>query len=90
MNHLMSCREAVRRLWRYLDGDLDDLDARRVEEHLEHCVMCCGELEFVGELQGVLASQQTAQLPEDMQDRLVQFLDDLPDVDPSGTEKEGQ
>lgn len=77
MEHPMSCREAVRRLWRYLDGELDDLDSRRVEEHLEHCVVCCGELEFVGELQHVLASQQVTELPGEVQERLDRFLTDL-------------
>ncbi|MGH8777317.1 MAG: anti-sigma factor family protein [Jiangellaceae bacterium] len=73
----MSCREAVRRLWRYLDGELDDLSSRRVEEHLEHCVVCCGELEFVGELQHVLASQQVAELSSEVQERLESFLTGL-------------
>lgn len=50
-----SCVEAVRLLWDYLDGALDDADQTTVTEHLAHCRRCCGEVEFLHELQAVLA-----------------------------------
>lgn len=79
MSPVISCREAVRNLWRFLDEELETGDRERVEDHLEHCVQCCGELEFVRMLQDLLASQQTAELPGDVRVRLDRFVDELTD-----------
>jgi mycothiol system anti-sigma-R factor len=76
----MTCDDAVRRLWRYLDGDLWPGDARRVEAHLERCVACCGELEFSRELRRLLAAQRSAELPADVRERLDRFVDQLDHV----------
>lgn len=75
MTHMIDCREAVRRLWRFLDGELQPGEARRVEEHLDQCVTCCGELEFSRELRKLLDRQRTADLPADVRDRLERFID---------------
>jgi len=77
MKPLISCREAVRRLWRFLDEELVAAEHHDVEEHLEYCVLCCGELEFVRELRGLLGSQHAVELPVDVQVRLEHFVDDL-------------
>ena len=79
MRRLIDCRQAVRRLWHFLDGELEPEDQAQVEEHLEHCVQCCGELEFADELRGLLAAQQTDELPDEVRDRLDQFVEDLTD-----------
>lgn len=80
MRRLISCREAVQQLWRFLDQELDSAEQHSVEEHLEYCVHCCGELEFVRELRDVLGSQRTGYLPADVQDRLENFVDQLDDA----------
>lgn len=36
----MNCMQVGRRLQRYLDDDLDELTARRIMRHLEHCRRC--------------------------------------------------
>lgn len=36
----MNCMQVGRRLQRYLDGEIDDLVARRVRRHLEDCRRC--------------------------------------------------
>lgn len=36
----MNCMQVGRRLQRYLDGDIDDLTARRIMLHLEDCRRC--------------------------------------------------
>ena len=82
MTPLISCREAVRRLWRFLDEELETADHERVKEHLEHCVHCCGELEFVREMQALLVSQQAPEIPDEVQDRLEGLIDEL--TDPGG------
>jgi mycothiol system anti-sigma-R factor len=83
MTRVMSCRDAVRRLWQLLDGDLEAGETQRVEHHLEQCVSCCGELEFARELRRLLDAQRRADLPDDVRERLDQFVDRL------GTPAEG-
>lgn len=80
MKHLISCREAVQQLWRLLDQELDTVERQSVDEHLEYCIHCCGELEFVRELRGLLASQRTYDLPGDVRGRLGHFVDQLGDL----------
>lgn len=54
---MITCAEAVRQLWAYLDRELSGEDRAQVEEHLAFCRTCCGEVEFAQELQRFLASQ---------------------------------
>jgi anti-sigma factor (TIGR02949 family) len=77
---VISCTEAVRRLWQFLDGELESGEAQSVEDHLDECVTCCGELEFSRELRKLLDAQRTADLPVDVRERLERFVDHLDDV----------
>ena len=43
---MISCKEAVARLWTHLDRNLGGPQERELEEHLGLCRHCCGELEF--------------------------------------------
>jgi anti-sigma factor RsiW len=36
----INCRQVGKRLQRYLDGEIDDLTARRIMHHLEDCRRC--------------------------------------------------
>lgn len=53
---MIDCREAVRRMWSYLDHDLDKKPLGEFEEHLDTCVKCCGELEFSRHLRSRVAT----------------------------------
>jgi anti-sigma factor (TIGR02949 family) len=76
-----ACREAIRRLWDYLDGELSSDEHQAVEDHLAFCLRCCGELEFSRELRGMLDRTGQAAIPDEVQDRLERLLDDvLPDL----------
>ncbi|TDE16067.1 zf-HC2 domain-containing protein [Jiangella asiatica] len=74
---MISCVEAVRHLWEFLDQGLPDDANQAVEEHLARCVRCCGELEFARKLRGVLRTATAGQLPDDVRGRLAGFIDDL-------------
>jgi mycothiol system anti-sigma-R factor len=75
VTHVIGCREAVQRLWQFLDGELESGEAQSVEAHLDQCVTCCGELEFSCELRKLLDRQRKAGLPADVRDRLERFVD---------------
>ena len=47
---MITCAEAVRQLWEYLDGVVEEADREAIEEHLSFCRRCCGELDFADSL----------------------------------------
>jgi anti-sigma factor (TIGR02949 family) len=74
---MISCTEAVRDLWEFLDSTLTADGRGNVEEHLARCRNCCGELEFARELRLMLATTATGDLPEDVLRRLHQMIEEL-------------
>jgi mycothiol system anti-sigma-R factor len=42
----MTCEEAVRKLYEYLDHELDTTTAQQLDKHLEICKSCCDHFEF--------------------------------------------
>ncbi len=78
----MNCMQLGRRLQRYLDGDLDDLTARRIVRHLEDCRRCGLEAAAYTEIKASLA-RRSSDVPNDAVTRLRAFgerlvLDGLP------------
>ncbi|TDD72023.1 zf-HC2 domain-containing protein [Jiangella aurantiaca] len=78
---MISCGEAVRHLWEFLDRGLSDENQRAVEEHLAWCVRCCGELEFARSLRQLLRTTAEGGVPDDVRNRLSRFIDDLDHID---------
>lgn len=74
---MISCSEAVRRLWEYLEDQVDADDRIRVEEHLALCRRCCGEAEFTAALRELLRSAAGPDLPPEVERHLTGFLDTL-------------
>jgi mycothiol system anti-sigma-R factor len=74
---MITCAEAVERLWAYLDDALTAADKAALEEHLGVCRVCCGEAEFAQELRGFLARSAVEELPADVRARLIASLDEL-------------
>jgi mycothiol system anti-sigma-R factor len=74
---LITCAQAVERLWAYLDGTLTAADKAALEEHLGFCLNCCGAAEFAQELRGFLSRSASEELPEEVRARLMTTLDEL-------------
>jgi anti-sigma factor (TIGR02949 family) len=74
---MITCAEAVRQLWEYLDGELPVESRAAVEEHLSFCRRCCGEVEFAEELRAFLAREAADDIPDDVRSRLLTTLDGL-------------
>jgi mycothiol system anti-sigma-R factor len=74
---MITCAEAVKQLWEYLDGTLPDVNRAAIEEHLSFCRRCCGEVEFAQELKSFLARDAAEEIPDDVRARLLATLDEL-------------
>lgn len=74
---MISCTEAVRQLWEYLENELEPTDREEVERHLAFCRRCCGEVEFAEELQRFMASSARPTLPEGVAEHLTGLLEEL-------------
>lgn len=59
---MIDCREAVRRMWDYLERALEPTPTEELESHLDICTRCCGELEFNKHLRQMVAERQSAPL----------------------------
>ena len=70
----IECEEAVRRLARYLDGELGDREDAEVERHLETCRSCWSRAEFERRLRSRLADLVQAEVDPDFEDRIRTLL----------------
>lgn len=74
---MIDCREAVRRMWAYLDHSLGDRPVEEFESHLETCQRCCGELEFSRHLRAMVADSDAAPaMPPEVRSRVELLLAD--------------
>lgn len=72
---MIDCREAVRRMWAYLDHELDAKPVSEFEDHLETCRRCCGELEFSRHLRGMVSDVERAPvMPSEVRARIETLL----------------
>ncbi len=53
---MIDCKQAVQRLWGYLDRNLEQAREAELEQHLGLCRHCCGELEFAKQIRDRLAA----------------------------------
>ncbi len=76
---MISCSDAVRQLWEYLDGTVGAVDRTLLEEHLSRCRRCCAELEFAQEMRRFLAESAHEEVPDDVMARFDATLEELSD-----------
>ena len=74
---MITCAEAVRQLWEYLDQAVSERDRQAIDEHLSFCRTCCGEVEFARELRRFLSKHAADELPEDVRSRLLAALEQI-------------
>jgi anti-sigma factor (TIGR02949 family) len=75
---VIPCKDAVSRLWEYLDRNIARVRETELEEHLGVCRHCCGELEFARQLRGLLKrSNDACEATPEVRARLDGFVKDL-------------
>lgn len=82
------CREVGRVLQRYLDGEVDELTARRVARHLEDCLRCGMAAQTYAEIKRSLARQ--GHVDDGTVDRLRAFGERLAAEGDPGGEGDGE
>ncbi|HXG39899.1 MAG TPA: zf-HC2 domain-containing protein [Candidatus Limnocylindrales bacterium] len=79
----IDCREAVRRMWAYLERALERPEADELDVHLETCKRCCGELELARHLRALVAeSERHEPMPPELRARIELLLAGGPSADP--------
>lgn len=72
---MIDCREAVRRMWAYLDHELDAKPVSEFEDHLDTCRRCCGELEFSRHVRDMVGdAERSPVIPPDVRARIETLL----------------
>lgn len=74
---MISCAEAIRALWAYLDDEVSAADRAAIEAHLDVCRQCCGEADFVQELGSFLRHNAVQAVPADVRRRLDGLLAEM-------------
>ena len=74
---MISCEEAVRRLWEHFELPPSVAEQALLDAHLALCRRCCGEAEFATELRGVLRRQPPEDLPPDAAARFEALITQL-------------
>lgn len=74
---MITCADAVRQMWEYVEQELSPVDREKVEQHLDFCRRCCGEMEFAEELRRFLAREPDFEVPPAVTERFEKVLQEL-------------
>lgn len=70
----IDCEEALRRLAKYLDGELGDQEHAAVRRHLETCRSCWSRAEFERRLRTRLGELREGEVSADFERRIRQLI----------------
>jgi mycothiol system anti-sigma-R factor len=68
------CRQALERLYNYLDGELTEARFEEIRHHLEECSPCLEAFDFEAELKTVVAHHCREGVPESLRVRVALAL----------------
>lgn len=71
---MLSCREAVERLWAFIDGELPAEDATAVRSHLEACRRCYPHFDFQKAFCQFLRTRRQEDAPAELRRKILQLL----------------
>ena len=70
----INCEEALKRLFEYIDRELDGHKHDEMQEHLSKCRGCYSRLEFEKKLRRHLKCAAEDKAPEELQDRIKKLI----------------
>jgi mycothiol system anti-sigma-R factor len=68
------CREALHRIYHFLDGELTSVRRREIESHLDSCSPCLQMFGFESELRRVVADKCRDAVPDGLRERIAGAL----------------
>lgn len=71
----ISCEEVIEQLFRYLDGEVDDIVDERIQAHMARCRDCFSRAEFERRLRERVREANESPAPERVRHRIRQVLD---------------
>jgi mycothiol system anti-sigma-R factor len=71
----LDCEEALRRLFDYLDAELQGEPQREMEQHLARCRTCFSRLEFEKRLKTHISDLGSESVPPELERRIRKALD---------------
>lgn len=72
----ISCKEALTRIYEYLDGELEGASHQQVEEHFRICTRCYPHLRLEERFRArVREALERATVPADLERRVLELLD---------------
>ena len=72
---MIPCEEASARLFKYLDGELEDVSEEEVRRHLAVCEACYPRVQFEKHfLEALQRSQNGGRVSESLRERVLQAL----------------
>ena len=74
----MTCEEATKQLYEYLDNELEEGDYSKIKGHLEVCQKCCEKFEFEQVLKKVVRDRvRIHRVPQSVRDNIVKQLSEM-------------
>ena len=71
----MKCKDAIRELSNYLDGELTSEMVAEIERHMQHCEDCRLVVDTTRKTIRLYCNHEPAPLPDEVHDRLHQALE---------------
>lgn len=71
----MKCKDVIRDLSDYLDGDLEPSVVGEIRRHMEHCEDCRWVVDTTRKTINLYCNSEPAPLPDDIRDRLHKALE---------------
>lgn len=72
----LNCEDVIRRLYVYLDGELESGEETDIDEHIRHCQECMGRAEFERRLRRLIQDATDRSAPDSLKRKLAAILDD--------------
>lgn len=73
----LECKDVVKKIFEYIDGELDEHTHDDIEHHLEHCRSCFSRAEFEAELKSRVKNAGEEKAPEKLNKRLNNLIDNF-------------
>ena len=66
----IDCKEVVKKLFEYLDGELDENTHADIEHHMHSCRSCFSRAEFEAELKKKVKANAEEKAPDELKNRI--------------------